>query len=109
MCLDRAKCFTVSLYISTLSFFDVINVDREAIFKSSSSFFESLVVQFFAAEASHSHVARFVCQILVAQLAWALLQNSVVERLWLIELFSVLRSILIGVSVSLGGPASAIP
>ena len=45
----------------------------------------------------------------MAELPRALLHNSVVERLWLIELFSVLRSILISVRVPLGRPARAIP
>lgn len=45
----------------------------------------------------------------MAQLSWALLHNSIVERLGLIELFSVLRSILISMGVSLGRPARAIP
>lgn len=41
--------------------------------------------------------------------SWALLNNSIVEWFWLIELFSVLSSILISVSVWFGGPAGAIP
>lgn len=45
----------------------------------------------------------------MAELARTLLHNSVVERLRLIELFSVLRSILISVLVPLGRPARAVP
>ena len=88
---------------------EIIDVDREAVFISSSGFFESLVIELLAAEASDSHITRLVGQVLVAELARALLENSVVERLRLIELFSVLRSILISVRVSLGCPARAIP
>ena len=98
-----------SSHICSRSFLYVVDVDREAVLKSSSGFFESLVVELLTAEASDSHITRLVGQVLVAELARALLHNSVVERLWLIELFSVLRSILISVRVPLGRPARAIP
>jgi len=45
----------------------------------------------------------------VTEFAGTLLRISLMERLWLIELFSVLGSFLIGVSISLGGPAGAVP
>ena len=45
----------------------------------------------------------------MAKFSWALLNDSIVEWFWLIELFSVLGSILIGVSVWLCGPAGAVP
>lgn len=45
----------------------------------------------------------------MAQFAGTLLHNPIVERFRLIELFSVLRSILISVGVSLSGPARAVP
>ena len=91
------------------SFFLVIDVDREAILKSSTGLLESLVINLVSTKASHSHVSWLISKILVTQFSWALLNNSVVEWFWLIELFSVLGSVLICVSVSLGGPAGAIP
>ena len=99
----------VPLRICILSFLHIVDVDRVAVFISSSGFFESLIVKLLAAEASDSHITGLIGQVLVAELARALLQNSIVERLRLIELFSVLRSILISVRVSLGCPACAIP
>lgn len=45
----------------------------------------------------------------MTQFAWALPSNSMVEWFWLVELLSVLSSVLIGVGVSLGGPARTIP
>lgn len=45
----------------------------------------------------------------MADFSGTLFHISLMERLWLIELFSVLGSILIGVSIFFGGPASAIP
>ena len=79
----------------------MINVNGEAVFQSSSSLFESSQVEVLSAEASDSHISWLVGQVLVAELARTLLHNSVVERLRLIELFSVLRSILISVLVLL--------
>lgn len=76
---------------------------------SSTGLLEFLVVQFLASEPGHSHVSRLIRQILMAKFAWALLHNSVVERFWLIELFSVLRSVLIGVSVPLSSPTGIVP
>ena len=45
----------------------------------------------------------------MTQFAWTLSNNSVVEWFWLIELFSVLSSVLISVRVFLCGPAGTIP
>ena len=104
-----AESLYLSLLLENSSFLRVVDINWEAIFVSSSSLFKSLVIQFFSTKTGHSHVTRLVGQVLVAQFAWTLLQNSIVEWLWLIELFSVLRSILIGVSVSLSGPACAVP
>ena len=87
----------------------LVNVDREAVFESSSRLLESREVEVPAAEASDSHVSRLVRQVLVAQFARALPSNSIVEWFWLVELLSVLSSVLIGVRVPLGGPARTIP
>ena len=87
----------------------MINVNGEAVFQSSSSLLESLVIEVLSAEASDPHVSGLVGQVLVTHLAWALLHNSIVEWLWLVELFSVLSSILISVRVLFRSPARAIP
>ena len=87
----------------------MIDVNREAVFQSSSSLFEFAVVEVLSAEAGDPHVSRLVSQVLVSHLARTLLHNSIVEWLRLVELFSVLSSILISVSVLLGGPARAVP
>ena len=87
----------------------MVNVDRETILHSSASLLESLVVELFSAETGDSHVSRLISQVLVTQFARTLPDDSIVEWFWLIELFSVLSSILISVCVLLGGPASAVP
>ena len=92
-----------------VSFFFVVDVNSEAVLHSSAGLLESLVVQLRSAEASDSHISRLIRQVLVAQFSWALSHDSIVERFWLIELLSVLRSILISVGVSLGRPAGTIP
>lgn len=76
---------------------------------SSAGLLEFLVVELVAAEAGDSHVSGLVCQVLVTQFTRTLSDDSVVEGLRLVELFSVLSSILVSVGVSLGGPACAIP
>lgn len=91
------------------SFLDVVDVDGESILASSSSFLESLVVDLIATEASNSHVSWLISQVLVTDFSRALSDDSIVEWFWLIELLSVLSSILIGVSVFLSGPAGTIP
>jgi len=91
------------------SFLDVVDVDGESILASSSSFLESLVVDLIATEASNSHVSWLISQVLVTDFSRALSDDSIVEWFWLIELLSVLSSILIGVSVLLSGPAGTIP
>ena len=45
----------------------------------------------------------------MAQFTRALLNDSIVEWFWLIELLSVLRSVLISMGVWFAGPAGAIP
>ena len=87
----------------------MIDVNGEAVFQSSSSLLEFGVVKVLSAEASDPHVSRLVGQVLVTHLTRALLHNSVVERLRLVELFSVLSSILISVGVLFGCPAGAVP
>ena len=76
---------------------------------SSASLLEFLVVKLIASEAGDSHVSWLVSKILMTQFSWTLSNNSVVEWFRLIELFSILSSVLIGVSVFLSGPAGAIP
>ena len=95
--------------VSNHSFLDMVDIDGETVFVSSTCFLEPLIVEFFTTKASDSHVSWLISQVLVTQLSWALLNNSIVERLRLIELFSILGSILISVSISLSGPACAIP
>lgn len=80
-----------------------VNVERLAIL------FELSQVKRIAAEASHSHVSRLVRDLSRGNLARALLDISLVERLGLIELLSILRSVLIGMHVFLGGPAGTVP
>lgn len=91
------------------SFLGAIDVDWETVFVSSAGLLKPLVIDILATETSDSHVSWLVGQVLVTQLSWTLLNNSIVERFGLVELFSILSSVLISVSVSLGGPASAIP
>ena len=77
--------------------------------EASAVLFEHSVVELLAAEASHSHICWFISDGLLRDLAWTLLGVSLVERLGLIELLPVLRSVLIGVEILLSGPASTIP
>lgn len=70
---------------------------------------EQFEVQFLATESSDAHVFRLVSEVLVGDLARALLGISLVEGLRLIELLAVLSSVLIRVEVTLGGPGSAVP
>lgn len=71
--------------------------------------FEQSKVQILASKTSDSHVRRLVSEVLVGNLARALLGISLVERLRLVELLAVLGSVLIRVEVSLGGPGGSIP
>ena len=87
----------------------MINVNGEAVFQSSSSLFESAVIEVLSTEASDSHVSWLIGQVLVTHLTRTLLDNPIVEWLWLVELFSVLSSILVSVCVLLCGPARAVP
>ena len=97
------------MLLAFCSFLFVINVNGETVFESSTSLLKSLVIQFFTAEACDSHVSWLISQVLVTELARALLNNSIVEWFWLIELFSVLGSVLISMSNVLGSPTCAIP
>ena len=72
-------------------------------------FFEQLKVQLLASKSSDSHVSWLVGEVLVGNLARALLGISLVERLRLVELLAVLGSVLISVEVPLGGPGGTIP
>ena len=87
----------------------MIEVNGEAVFQSSSSLFESAQIEVLSTESSDSHVSWLIGQVLVTHLTRTLLDNSVVEWLWLVELFSVLSSILICVGVLLSSPTSVIP
>ena len=91
------------------SFFYMVDINGESILHSSSSFLESLIIQFFSSKPSDTHVSWLIGQVLVTQLARTLSDDPVMERLRLIELLSVLRSILISVSIFFRCPASAIP
>jgi hypothetical protein len=91
------------------SFFLEVNIDSEAILVSSSGLLEFLVVEGVSAEAGDSHVSGLISQVLVTQFTRTLSNDSVVEWLRLVELLSVLSSVLVSVGVSLGGPACAIP
>ena len=72
-------------------------------------FLEQLKVQILATESSDANVRRLVGEVLVGDLARALLGISLVERLRLVELLAVLGSVLIGVEVLLSGPGGSIP
>ena len=107
-CILSFRKLFLELEIST-SFFAWVDVEREAIFQSSACLLESAVVQLLAAEARDPHVSWLVGQVLVAHLARTLPHDSVVEWFWLVELFSVLSSILVSVRILFGGPACAVP
>ena len=87
----------------------MINVDCESVLVSSTCFLEFLVVELITSEAGDSHVSWFVSQVLMTQFSWTLSNNSVMEWFRLIELFSILSSVLISVSVFLSSPAGTIP
>lgn len=87
----------------------MIDVNGEAVFQSSSSLLKSAVVEVLSTEAGDPHVSRLVSQVLVTHLTRTLLDNPIVEWLGLVELFSVLSSILISVSILFSGPAGAVP
>ena len=87
----------------------MINVNGEAVFQSSSSLFESAQIEVLSTESSDSHVSWLIGQVLVTHLTRTLLDNPIVEWLRLVELFSVLSSILICVRVLLCSPACAVP
>ena len=84
---------------------------------SSAIIFESSEVQILAAwgelhgvsVACDSHVHRFVSHLELQQSARALLDRSVMEGLWLVELLSVLSSVLISVEILLRGPTCRVP
>ena len=91
------------------SFFFMVDINGESILHSSSSLLESLIIQLISTKSSDTHVSWLIGQVLVTELARTLSDDPVMERLWLIELLSVLRSILISVSIFFRCPASAIP
>ena len=87
----------------------MIKINGETVLHSSTSLLKFLVIQFFTSESGDTHISRLIRQVLVAQFTRTLPHNSVVEWFWLVELFSVLRSILISVSVFLCGPTGIVP
>ena len=87
----------------------MVDINGESILHSSSSLLESLIIQLISTKSSDTHVSWLVGQVLVTELARTLSDDPVMERLWLIELLSVLRSILISVSIFFRCPAGAIP
>ena len=89
--------------------FFVVNVNGKAVFEPSAGLLEPAEVEVLAPEASDPHVPWLVCQVLVSQLAWALSNDAVVEWLGLVELLSVLGSLLVGVSIFFSCPAGAVP
>jgi hypothetical protein len=87
----------------------VVNINGETVLDSSTSLLKFLVIQLVTSESGDTHISRLIRQVLVAQFTRTLPHNSVVEWFWLVELFSVLRSILISVSVLLCGPTGVVP
>lgn len=87
----------------------MININGEAIFQSFSVLLKFAVIKVLSTETGNPHISRLVSQVLVTHLTRALLDNPIVERLRLVELFSVLSSILISVGVLFCGPAGAVP
>ena len=87
----------------------MININGETVLDSSTSLLKFLVIQLVTSESGDTHISRLIRQVLVAQFTRTLPHNSVVEWFWLVELFSVLRSILISVSVLLCGPTGVVP
>ena len=73
------------------------------------AFFEESPVQFLAAEARHAHVSGLVSQSPLMDGLVGLLGVSLVDGFGLVELLSVLGSVLVCVHVLLGGPTGAIP
>lgn len=70
---------------------------------------ELLQVQRVAAEAGRSHVSWLVSHRLLGNSAGTLLDVSLVEGLRLVELLSILSSVLIRVEVPLSRPAGTVP
>lgn len=87
----------------------MVNINGETVLDSSTSLLKFLVIQLVTSESGDTHISRLIRQVLVAQFTRTLPHNSVVEWFWLVELFSVLRSILISVSVLLCGPTGVVP
>ena len=97
-------------WLKTLScLFAMVNVDWESIFNSSSCLLEFHVVEIFSSETSNSHISGLVGQVLMTNFSRTLSNNSIVEWFRLVELFSILSSILISVGVLLSSPAGTIP
>lgn len=77
--------------------------------ESSAVLLKHLMIQLLASKACDGDICWFISNSLLSDLAWTLFRVSLVERLGLIELLSVLSSILVSVEVLLGGPGSTIP
>ena len=103
--LYRASTVHLFGYVQRLSGLlnSCVNVERLAVLLELSQ------VELIAAEASHPHISRLIGDSLVGNSARALLDVSLVERLGLIELLSILRSVLIRVDIFLSGPAGTVP
>ena len=103
--LYRASTVHLFGYVQRLSgpLNSCVNVERLAVL------LELFQVERIATEAGHPHISRLVRDLLLGNSARALLDVSLVERLGLIELLSILRSVLIGVDIFLSGPAGAVP
>ena len=87
----------------------MVNIDWISILISSTSLFESLIIKSRTSISCDSHISWLVSEILMTEFSGTLFHIPLMERLWLIELFSVLSSILISVSILLCCPACAIP
>jgi len=87
----------------------MVNIDWISILISSTSLFESLIIKFRTSISCDSHISWLVSEILMTEFSGTLFHIPLMERLWLIELFSVLSSILISVSILLCCPACTIP
>ena len=89
------------------------SVDRQtfSVFFESSEVEElvSLLEGALASEASDSHVGWLVSLLQSFHPARVRLAQSIMEGFWLVELLSVLRSLLVGVHVRLGCPRGRVP
>ena len=71
--------------------------------------FESLKVKCLSTESSNFHVSWFISQQFFTESSRGFSDLTLVEWFWLIELLSILGSLLIGMNITFSGPATAIP